>query len=426
MRQAGRPRLLMLTSSFPNAADDETCGYIREFARTLAADFEVTVLAPPDVRAESLSFEEFRLCRSWSPLPNAIDPLQATVDFNSLSSRGIWVKAGVAVSLAAFVVRAFTLAFRSDVICSHWLLPSGLAGSIIGRLLRKSHISVEHSGAIHLLARSGFGHLVLRLIAAGTQRMITVSEGLRRRLLDMCPEAVDRVEVIPMGVSLSRQVRETRQRQVCIPTTNRDEACKQVSVMTIGFVGRLTEIKGVDVLLRAVAGVQSVRLLIAGDGDARERLEAAARRLEIDASFLGQIDAPRRQRLLNECDALVVPSVVLNNGRTEGMPVVCLEAMAAGLPVIASRAGGLAELIVDGQNGLLFEPGNAGDLARKIAILSADPNLYRRLCENALLTAQRFDWARIGRRYTRAIRESLRIHEPGIYDQRWEQGSSGY
>src|SRR5262249_5658687 len=156
-----------------------------------------------DARTESVSFEGFKLCRSWSPLPKALDPFYATVDFNSISSRGMSVKAGAAISFAAFIVRAFALALRSDAICSHWLLPSGRAGSIIARLLCKPHIAIEHSGAIHLLARMRFGRAVLRWIAAGTDRIITVSEGLSWRLLEMLPEAVDKVEVIPMGVSCS-------------------------------------------------------------------------------------------------------------------------------------------------------------------------------------------------------------------------------
>jgi colanic acid/amylovoran biosynthesis glycosyltransferase len=121
---------------------------------------------------------------------------------------------------------------------------------------------------------------------------------------------------------------------------------------TILFIDRLTEVKGVDVLVRAMLRIGSARLVVAGDGDQRRALEALARKLSIDAVFLGQVDASERDQLLAQSKVVVVPSRVLQSGRTEGTPVVCLEAMAAGRPVIAARVGGLAEIIVDGHNGL--------------------------------------------------------------------------
>jgi glycosyltransferase involved in cell wall biosynthesis len=183
------------------------------------------------------------------------------------------------------------------------------------------------------------------------------------------------------------------------------------------FIGRLTEIKGVDVLLKAMSKIYGAPLLIAGDGEQRGMLETLAQSLSVNAKFLGQIEATGRDRLLSSCAAIVIPSRVLADGRTEGTPVVCLEAMAAGLPVVASRVGGLAEIITDGHNGLLFEPGNHAMLAEKLSFVFSDAALRRKLSENARLTARDYSWPLIGARFSRIIKATLESDSIN-YDQR--------
>jgi glycosyltransferase involved in cell wall biosynthesis len=129
--------------------------------------------------------------------------------------------------------------------------------------------------------------------------------------------------------------------------------------------------------------------------------------LSTKPSFLGQVGAEERAALLAGCDFVVIPSIILPGGRAEGTPVVCLESLAAGLPVIASRSGGLADVIVDGFNGLLFEPGNCKELASAIRRLIDDPLLRNRLSANARLTAREYDWEAISSKYSRSIMSVL-------------------
>jgi glycosyltransferase involved in cell wall biosynthesis len=119
------------------------------------------------------------------------------------------------------------------------------------------------------------------------------------------------------------------------------------------------------------------------------------------------VGARQREALLAACDVVVVPSRVLAGGRTEGTPVVCLEAMAAGRVVVASRTGGLGDVIVDGQNGLLFEPGDHRMLREKLMLALGDEELRRRISTNARRTAQAYDWSRIGDRFSKIIESAL-------------------
>jgi glycosyltransferase involved in cell wall biosynthesis len=146
------------------------------------------------------------------------------------------------------------------------------------------------------------------------------------------------------------------------------------------FVGRLRIRKGVEVLLAALdvlrrQGGAEPLLVIAGDGDHRPALEAAAARLGLDGTsvrFLGRADAAQVRALLAAARALVVPSTY------EGMPLVILEAMAAGLPVVASRVSGIPEVVVDGETGWLVPPEDPEALAAALAELFADPEAARR------------------------------------------------
>ena len=410
-----------MTSSFPSSPCDETCGYIGDFARRLSTDFIVKVLAPPDSRATRWPTDVFQLTRSKSAVPFGLDPFQAGADFNQLASRGILSKLLSLPSLLCFLAGAFAMGLRADVICSQWMIPAGLIGALLSRFLGKPHIVVEHSGALHFLARSRAGRMLARFITSHSDRVVVVSADLRRKLAAICPHAEGKIDVVPMGITVAAPkgfVTSARldERHLVSKSTIAS------SDRTILFIGRLTEIKGLDLLLIAMKDITNVRLIVAGDGEKRGELERLARELSIYATFVGQVGAAERSALLSFCDAVVIPSRVMADGRTEGTPVVCLEALAAGCVLVASRVGGLADVIVDGENGLLFEPGNHRMLREKLMRALEDETLRQTLSENARRTAAAYDWSRIGTRFSIIIRSSLNTHgEP--YNKRIESGN---
>ncbi len=170
-------------------------------------------------------------------------------------------------------------------------------------------------------------------------------------------------------------------------------------------LGRHVPQKGFDTLLEAMArlgapgpepaGPRPRRLLLAGDGPERPALEARARALGLAdrVRFLGVTDRPTTAALFAGADLFVLPS------RHEPFGIVSLEAMAAGTPVVATRVGGVAEIVADGTTGLLVAPEDPIALARAIERVGGDGALRHRLVAGGTSCAAEHDWSAIEARY---------------------------
>jgi glycosyltransferase involved in cell wall biosynthesis len=161
---------------------------------------------------------------------------------------------------------------------------------------------------------------------------------------------------------------------------------------SILFAGRLSREKGVHVLLQAMPLILEkhprARLTVAGDGSQRTYLEQLARTLGLESRvhFLGRCSAERLNDLFADTNVVVLPTLWMEN-----CPLAVLEAMAQGRPVVATRIGGLPELIEDGVSGALFDRGDAADLAAKILDLFSVPGRAEAAGERArLLHRSRF------------------------------------
>jgi glycosyltransferase involved in cell wall biosynthesis len=198
----------------------------------------------------------------------------------------------------------------------------------------------------------------------------------------------DKIRVIPNAVTVRR--REPRDRN---------------GAFVVGTAALLEPRKGIDVLIDASARVAGeVRLEIFGDGSVRGALEARAREAGIPARFHGYVsDAPAR---LGELDVFALPSFA------ENLPMAILEAMAWGLPVVATRVGGVPELVADGVTGLLVEPGDRDGLAAAIELLCQDRALCAELgTAGARRISDEFDSGVIAARMVSLYEERLQARE---------------
>jgi len=191
-----------------------------------------------------------------------------------------------------------------------------------------------------------------------------ISDFARSQLMKLVPsEHWHKLAVVRCGVDTT-QFRASAERSV-----------QEDDRLTILSIGRLVPDKGHGVLLSALSSLPSnattrLRLVIAGDGPERAPLERAAARLSPDlVTFLGAVGQDRLVSLYQQADMFCLPSFA------EGLPGVLMEAMAMGLPVIATRIMGIPEIVEDGVSGRLVAPGRADALAGALLELLADPEL---------------------------------------------------
>ena len=171
---------------------------------------------------------------------------------------------------------------------------------------------------------------------------------------------------------------------------------------------RLVQKNGIDILIRAMAEVKKiipdVQCWIIGDGPEKESLEFEVKSLKLTESvrFFGSVPYEKIPEFLHKADVFVRPS------RSEGMGNSFVEALAAGIPVIGTRVGGITDIIEDGKTGLFARSEDSPDLAKKIITLLNDKNLAASIVRNGQkMVGERFSWDRIAQTYARLF-ESYR------------------
>jgi glycosyltransferase involved in cell wall biosynthesis len=224
--------------------------------------------------------------------------------------------------------------------------------------------------------RSTFFRLLERRLARASTALVAVSPEVRDDLVALGVAPRERFTVIRLGIELEQRVRGSED--------GRTEARRLMGIpperFVVGWIGRMTGVKRLDDVLlgfkRLCEHDVDACLCLVGDGPDREQVERQAHRLGImrRSLFLGyQEDVAGYYAAF---DAFVLPS------GNEGTPVTTIEALAGGRPVVATRVGGVPDVVRDGRDGFLVDPGSVDDLADRLARLARDPDLRRRMGES--------------------------------------------
>jgi len=183
------------------------------------------------------------------------------------------------------------------------------------------------------------------------------------------------------------------------------EEMKKVSII-LGFVGRLEKEKGVEYLIEAMGLIKktdyNLRLKIIGEGHQRKKLETMRNQLELKdkIEFLGNKN--NQAEIYQKIDILIIASL------WEGLSIVALEAMASGVPIIASNVGGLQEIIKNEENGLLFEPENSKILAEKILWAIENYDKMISMAKKAKIKVKEFNIKKKAERYEKIYKKLLK------------------
>lgn len=242
-----------------------------------------------------------------------------------------------------------------------------------------------------------------RRIVSEVNRIVCAGEHERRLLVELYDADPQRVAVVPCGVDLRR-----------FRPLNQQAARKALGLSDdplVLFVGRVEPLKGIDILVEAMAMIErrDARLLVVGGDDQAagevSRLRARAEQLRLDGRirFVGAVEQSRLPTYYNAADVCVVPSFY------ESFGLVAVEAMACGVPVVASRVGGLTGTIRDGETGYLIPWRCPEPFAERIDLLLENDELRRNLGKAAHQATRGYGWrgvaSRLAAEYTRLWQE---------------------
>lgn len=301
-----------------------------------------------------------------------------------------------------------------DLVHSHYWL-SGLTGIALAAEWQRPHVVMFHTlGEVKNRARRHEHEPALRIEAERTvvalaDRLICATPHERDFLSQLYGAHPDCVSVVPGGVDLQR-----------FRPADRDTARRALGIgpgPLALFVGRLEPLKGIDILLRAAALAdlaQPLHVLVVG-GDAGADSERASLQQLCDELGIRDrvrfVDAVSRDQLAlyyQAADVCVVPS------HYESFGLVAVEALASGIPVIATRVGGLQYTVRDGQTGYLISWRCPEPFAERIEALLENADLRERFSRAAPLSVQRFDWAGVARQITDVYEDLLDGYQIGV------------
>jgi glycosyltransferase involved in cell wall biosynthesis len=244
-----------------------------------------------------------------------------------------------------------------DILHAHFLSGYGTTARLAG--FHPTIVSVWGSDIFDFPRRSPIHRRLARGNLAAADTILSTSAVMKAEILKYCPEGTD-VGLSPFGVDTSRFAPGF--------------AGRDGREITIGVAKGLYSYSGIDTLIRALASLGSPsKLRIAGDGPERGRYRALAEELGMagKVEFMGSLSTKEMPDFFASLDIYCAPSL------EESFGVSVLEASSSGLPVVASRVGGLPEVVEEGTSGLLVEPKRPEALARAIGSLVADPGLRR-------------------------------------------------
>ena len=297
------------------------------------------------------------------------------------------------LSFPKSIKKVFNVAkgFSPDIIHAHNIFfTTSLLAVLIKRVSHQKLVFSAHLGSIDNLALLGrwkalaaraYEKFFGKIILTSSDAIIAVSHAVRQHIISL-GASPKKVTVIPNGVDLEEFSSSFYMQKSIKPD--------------VIFVGRLIPNKGLEYLVKAAkilvnSKVTKVRFRIVGDGPYRQQLEKLVARYGLAPyfEFLGRV--PKVSEILRNGGIFVRPSL------TEGMPLTVLEAMASGLPIIATRVSGTSEIIIHNETGILVEPGDVKQLAEAIKYILESPSEALRLGRNARAFIEhhyreRFSW----------------------------------
>lgn len=356
-------RIVEVTTFFPNSADRYRAVFVENLVRAMRSRCAVSVVSPVPY-ALPLRFLPRLRAQSRIGREEDVDGIRV------LHPRFLVVPKVNWLSGFSYFVGVLPLLYRlvreqkPELLHVHCAYPDGVGGALAARALGLPYVVTVHGSDINVYATRRGLRSQIRWALRGAIGVIAVSRDLEAKVRRLLHGAATPLSCIPCagfdaGTFFPRPKAESR---AALGLGQR--------ARVVMFVGQLVPVKGVDLLVEAWARLHrgravgsEDRLVIIGDGRCRADLERRVATAGIceNVRFIGTVPQAEVSRWIAASDLLCLPS------HNEGTPNVIVEAFASGVPVLATRVGGVPALVSEGVNGLLVPPGQAGALADELA-----------------------------------------------------------
>lgn len=340
-------KVLVITNLFPNALEPVRGAFNRQQVIELSKLCELKVIAPlplhydkriPDTEV----IDDIAVCHPrYFMTPKIGRSLYGYFFYLSLVRK----------------VKALQKSFDFDMIYATWAYPDGFGSYLIAKALKKPIVIKVHGSDINIYTKYFLRRKLIVHALKNSNAVIAVSNALKDSLVSLgVPQ--NHVVVVPNGIN-------TDVFKPLPQTKCREELGLPAGRKIVLFIGNLVPVKGVSYLIEAftqLVGSSDVMLVILGDGNQKEELigKADALHLKERVVFMGRQPHDRIPLWMNACDIFCLPSM------NEGCPNVILEALACGKQVVATKVGGIPEIITSEEQGVLVPPGNADALANAL------------------------------------------------------------
>ena len=388
--RTARLRVVVLTTFFPSPRDPFRTPFLRNLVDAMADDCELDLVIPVPRRPPIGSW------RDAEPVPARETWSGWTLSHpRYLAVPGLHWLSGLTYFLGVWsALRELRSRHGRFVLHAHCAYPDVVGAALAARLLRLPLVATAHGSDINISGRECLLRPQIRAALRSARRVIAVSAPLQRAMAELTGLPAARIDCIPCA-GYSPAVFHPRGAPERAALRARLGVAADARLIL--FVGHLVPVKALDVLLKAWALLEGDpaapaggRLVLVGEGAERPALERLARDLGIAdrVAFLGPLPQLAVADWIVAADLLCLPS------HAEGSPNVIVEALASGTPVVASRVGGIPDLVDDGTNGLLVTPGDPAALATTLA------SALRREWTPARISSSiaHLTWSALGRR----------------------------
>ncbi|MDI6704428.1 MAG: glycosyltransferase family 4 protein [bacterium] len=363
-------KVLILTTLFPNQVESIKGIFIKEQLRWLKEYCEIKYIVSPSVWFPPIPY--FKKWYMYSRVPKVEKWEDITIfhpKFLALP-RIRWFDGFFYLFSVFWLIKRIKKDYDFDLLHVHFAYPDGFVGVLLGKIFKKPVVLSVRGGDINISFNKFLLRKMIMFTLKNANQIHTVSDDLRDKL---CQLKMDqgKIKLIPNGVDATRfKLMDTEE------VRNRLGLPKDRPILL--FVGRLIAGKALPHLLLAVKDLMSMRkdvlLVIVGDGPEKGKLTKMVNRnhLEKNIKFVGQKGHEEIPLWLNACDLFCLFSL------SEGRPNVIIEALACGKPVVATKVGGVQEIVKNEDYGLLVTPGDIKEMSAALNKgLSKDWNRLR-------------------------------------------------